>query len=454
MTTATNISELLDADRRHVVHAQQNMADHADPLVWVRGHGATLVDVHGREFLDGLSCLWNVSLGHGRQELARVAAEQMAALAFAVNYSGSTHIPVILLAERLVQLAPSNMEAVFFTNGGAEANEAAFKTARFYWRAQGKPSKVKIIAREYGYHGVTMAAMSATGMSRYHTMFGPLVPNFVHTVAPYPFRFQGQLPGETVGQAAARMLEETIVREDPETVAAFIAEPVMGAGGIIVPPDDYFARVRDVCSRHSVLFIADEVITGFCRTGRWFALEHWNVQPDIVTFAKGITSGYLPLGGMMVSGPIHETMLHAPSSSRWMHACTYSGHPVCCAVALRTLEIMEREGLADAATRMGERLLTGLQGLSDLAVFGEARGLGLMCAVELVADRATKAAFDPAQNVMGRIKQELLSRGLYTRFARDSIIELAPPLVVTEQQVDRMVAIIRDAITPVCQGRA
>ena len=252
-------------------------------------------------------------------------------------------------------------------------------------------------------------------MSAYWPMFEPRVPGFVHTVSPYPYRFAGARPGETVGQAAARMLEETILREGAETVAAFIAEPVQGAGGIIVPPDDYFPRVREVCTKHQVLFIADEVITGFGRTGAYFALTRWGVEPDILSFAKGITSGYLPLGGIMVSEPIRQTILTVPPEKRWMHAFTYSGHPTCCAVALRNLEILEREGLVERAARMGERLLKGLQTLSALPAVGDVRGLGLMCGVELVADKASKAPFPPERKVGEKVRRAAEARGLFTR---------------------------------------
>jgi adenosylmethionine-8-amino-7-oxononanoate aminotransferase len=299
-----------------------------------------------------------------------------------------------------------------------------------------------------------MAAMSATGIAGYAKMFEPRVPNFVHAPAPYGYRLQGVRPGETVGQAAARMLEETILREGPETVAAVIAEPVQGAGGIIVPPDDYFPLVRKLCDKHQVLFIADEVITGFGRTGRWFALERWGVQPDILAFAKGVTSGYMPLGGIMISKAIHEAMLGVPYGDRWMHAYTYSGHATCCAVGLRNLEIMEKEGLVQNAATMGERLLAGIQReVQGLRAVGEVRGLGLMVAVELVSDRTTKAGFDPAKNVIGRVKAECEARGLFTRNVRD-ILLLAPPLIVTAEQVDRIISIVRDAVQAVLPERA
>jgi adenosylmethionine-8-amino-7-oxononanoate aminotransferase len=451
--TTWNVSTLLAEDRDHLLHPLYHPDDHANPHVWVRGKGAVLTDAEGREFLDGLACLWNVNVGHGRRELAETAAEQMATLAYATNYVGSSNVPAIQLAQRLTEFAYPNLSTTYFASGGAEANESAFKTARFYWKAKGRPDKVKIISRQYAYHGVTLATMSATAVPGYTKMFEPRVPNFIHTATPYGYRFEGAKPGETVGQAAARMLEETILKEGPQTVAAFIAEPVQGAGGIIVPPDDYFPRIREICTKHDVLFIADEVITGFGRTGYWFALKRWNVQPDILSFAKGITSGYLPLGGIMVSREIHEAMLSVPYGDRWMHAYTYSGHATCCAVALRNLEILEKEDLVGQAERMGARLLAGLKSCVDLKAVGDVRGLGLMCAVELVSDRASKAGFDPAKNVIGQVKGEMEKRGLFTRVVRD-IVLLAPPLVITEAQVDRAVEIVRESIKAVLPERA
>jgi adenosylmethionine-8-amino-7-oxononanoate aminotransferase len=256
-----------------------------------------------------------------------------------------------------------------------------------------------------------------------------------------------------VGQAAARMLEETIVQEGPGTVAAVIAEPVQGAGGVIVPPDDYFPLVRQICTKHDVLFIADEVITGFGRTGSWFALTRWGVQPDILSFAKGITSGYQPLGGIMVSRAILDAMLSVPYADRWMHAYTYSGHATCCAVGLRNLEILQKEGLVENAAKMGARLLHGMQTLRDFRAVGEVRGLGLMVGVELVADRATKAAFDPAKQIINKVRAELEARGVFTRSMRD-ILAFSPPLVITEAQVDKLVESTRGAIAAVLPERA
>jgi adenosylmethionine-8-amino-7-oxononanoate aminotransferase len=260
-------------------------------------------------------------------------------------------------------------------------------------------------------------------------------------------------PGETIGQAASRELEEKILAEGADTVAAFIAEPVQGAGGVIVPPDDYFPNIRRICDKYDVLFIADEVITGFGRTGSWFALGRWGVEPDIMSFAKGVTSGYLPLGGIMLSDRIRDAVLSAPYENRWMHAFTYSGHPTCCAVGLKNIEIIEREGLVKNAAEMGARLLNGLKTLDEFAAVGDVRGLGLMAAVELVSDRATKAPNDPAQEIGERVRQECVKRGLYTRI-RGDVIMLSPPLVIREDQVDRIVEIVREALQAVVPARA
>ncbi|MDR5690047.1 MAG: aspartate aminotransferase family protein [Armatimonadota bacterium] len=434
--------EVVALDREHLIHPQHFTADHTDPLVFVEGRGAVLRDADGREFLDGLACLWNVNVGHGRAELAEAAAEQMRQLAYATAYVGFTNPPAARLARRLVQLSYPNMSAVYFTTSGAESNESAFKIARYFWRRQGKPGKVKIISRVHAYHGVTLAALSATGIPAFQRMFTPLVPEFVHVPPSYPYR-QTEDPVEA--------LERAILREGPDTVAAFIAEPVIGSGGLIPPAPDYFPRVREVCDRYDVLLIADEIITGFGRTGKWFALDHWGVRPDLVAFAKGVTSAYLPLGGVLVSRQIHDAILDAPAAERFMHAATYSAHPTCCAVALRNLDILEREGLVERAARMGERLLAGLQTLRDLPVVGDVRGLGLMCGVELVEDRTTKA---PALGLGARVLAEAKKRGLVTRIRvgqagehpiGDTVL-LAPPLVVTEDQVDRIVAILRDSI--------
>jgi adenosylmethionine-8-amino-7-oxononanoate aminotransferase len=278
-------------------------------------------------------------------------------------------------------------------------------------------------------------------------MFGPLVPGFIQVAPPYPYRWAGN---EEAGIGAADAVEQAILAEGPDTVAAVIAEPVMGAGGVIVPPASYFPRLREICDRHDVLLIADEVITGFGRTGRWFALGHWGVEPDLVSFAKGVTSGYLPLGGVLASRRVHEAIESAPMDRRFMHAATYSGHPVCCAVGLRNIEIIESEGLVERAAIMGRCLLAGLEGLRDLPAVGDVRGLGMMCGVELVTDRDTKT---PAVGLGGRVTREALTRGLLPRIRPGSAdppvgdtICLAPPLMTPTEVLDRIPEILRAAI--------
>src|SRR3954447_13143054 len=329
-------AELLEIDRRYLVHPLHHPEEHKAPLLVESGKGAMLHLADGREVIDGLAGLWNVNVGHGRGELADAASGQMRKIAYASAYVGATNEPAIRLGEKIVNHAYSNSSAVYYTTGGAESNESAFKTARFFWKVQDRPEKTKFISRMHGYHGVTLAAMSATGMTAYHKMFGPLVPGFIQVAPPYPYRWAGN---EEPGIGAADAVEKAILAEGPDTVAAVIAEPVMGAGGVIVPPASYFPRLREICDRHEVLLIADEVITGFGRTGRWFALGHWGVEPDLVSFAKGVTSGYLPLGGVLASKRVHEAIESAPTDRKFMHAATYSGHPVCCAVGLRNIEI-------------------------------------------------------------------------------------------------------------------
>lgn len=436
---------LVRSDRAHLLHPLHHPLAHQSPLIMASGKGIWLTTVDGRKYMDGLAGLWNVLIGHGRAELAESARAQMEKLAFFSNYAGAANIPVVELAERLAGFAYPDMNMTFFTSGGAEANETAFKTARFYWKRRGKPDKFKVIARQDAYHGVTLAAMSATGIAPYWPMFEPRVPGFVHAHAPYPYRFAGEVrEGETVGQAAARAVEERILGEGPDTVAAVIAEPVQGAGGVIVPPDDYFPALRAICDKYEVLLIADEVITGFGRTGEWFALNRWGVQPDIMSFAKGVTSGYLPLGGIQISDEIRDAIMTAPANRRWMHAYTYSGHATCCAVALTNLKILENEKLMQRAAVMGQRLLEGMEALRDIECVGDVRGLGLMAGVEFVADRESKT---PA-GIAEKIRLACQERGLISRTKGESYL-LAPPLVVSAEEIDQMLAILRESIEEV-----
>jgi adenosylmethionine-8-amino-7-oxononanoate aminotransferase len=440
-------TQLLDIDRRHVIHPLHHVSDHQAPLVIAEAKGPFLYTADGRELIDGLSGLWNVNIGHGRKELAAAAAKQMERLAFASAYIGATNEPAARLAERLVKIAYPNTSAVYFTTAGAESNESAFKFARYYWKVKGKPDKTKVISRIHGYHGVTMAAMSATGMAIYHKMFGPLMPGFVQVQPPYPYRWGGN---QEPGLGAAEAVEKQILAEGADTVAAVIAEPVMGAGGVIVPPDTYWPELRKVCDKHNVLLIADEVITGFGRTGRMFALGRWNVEPDLVSFAKGVTSAYIPLGGVLVSKKVHEVLTSAPADQKFMHAATYSGHPVCCAVGLVNLDIIEKEGLVERAATMGKHLLDGLKTLGDMPEIGDVRGLGMMCGVELVSDKGSK---EPAIGLGAKVAREAIQRGLLLRIraggpnpAIGDTICLAPPLMTPENVIDRIVDTVKASI--------
>jgi len=440
-------TELLESDRRFLVHPLHHPEDHKAPLIVDSGVGAMLHLADGRDVIDGLAGLWNVNVGHGRGVLADAAAAQMRKIAYSSAYVGATNEPAVRLAEKIVGHAYPNSSAVYYTTAGAESNESAFKTARFYWKIKDKPNKTKFISRQHAYHGVTMAAMSATGMEAYHKMFGPMVPGFVQVAPPYAYRWQGN---SEPGLGAAEAVEKAILAEGPDTVAAVIAEPVMGAGGVIVPPATYFPKLREICDKYEVLLIADEVITGFGRTGRWFALGHWGVEPDIVSFAKGVTSGYLPLGGIILSKQIHDAILTAPLDRRYMHAATYSGHPVCCAVGVRNVEIIEEEGLVERSAQLGKRLLAALEELYNLPNVGEVRGLGMMCGIELVADKSTKA---PALGLGVKVAREAMARGLLVRArpgsadpAMGDTLCLSPPLSTPGETLDRIPQILRESI--------
>lgn len=437
---------LLARDAEHLIHPIHSVPAVAGGHCWVRGEGARLHDADGREYVDALSGLWNVFVGHGRRELADRAAEQMRELPYASGYAGSTNPNAIRLAETLAEIAYPSVNRFFFTSGGGEATDSSIKTARYYWKAVGKPEKVKVISRVWGYHGVTLAAMSATGMSAYWPMFEPRVPGFRHIPSPYPY-FRNPPEGKTPGEAAADELDLAIREEGPSTVAMFLAEPVQGAGGVIVPPDDYFPLVREVCDRHEVLLVSDEVITGFGRTGTMFGLEHWGVEPDIFQFAKGITSGYLPLGGIGLSDRVAETVL--AGDPVWMHAYTYSGHPVTCAVALENLRIIAEEGLVERAAEKGETLLRNLtEALSGHPQVGEVRGKGLMAGVEIVRDRATRELFPPEEKVGPRLLAAVDRRGVFSR-VRGDVFVCAPPVCSTPEDLDRIAEAVSGAVREV-----
>jgi 4-aminobutyrate--pyruvate transaminase len=369
-----------------------------------------IYDSDGKEYIDAFAGLWNVNVGHGRSELAEAAREQMDTLAFAPTFFGLATPPAIQLAAKLASLYPGPINHFQFTSGGAESNETAIKIARYFWSIQGKGDKVKIISRMQGYHGIAMGALSATGMPAYWQHFGPRPEGFVHLSAPYAYRNAGDLDEAGFVDALVDELEAMIAREGADTIAAMIGEPVQGAGGVIVPPDAYWKRVSEVLKANDILLIADEVITGFGRTGTMFGVEQYGNQPDIVSIAKGVTSGYVPLGAVGVSDAIYEQMI--VPDQMFMHGFTYSGHPVACAVGLRNVQIIEEENLSANAAEQGDYLINRLQEMAPHQHVGEVRGKGLMMIVEVVDNKDTKAKFDPALNIGPKLQAATRARGL------------------------------------------
>ena len=441
------IAALVHEDLAHLLHPQYYAPDHEAPVIFDHGEGVWLTDVRGRRYIDALSSLWNVAVGHGRDELATAAADQMRKLAFSNNYIGFSNVPAIELASKVAGLVYDNLEGVFFTNSGSESNEGAFKVARFYWNLQGRPSKVKLIARERSYHGGTLATTAMTGLPVFWKYFGPLATEIVHTSKPE--NLECDCTVNTDGECA-HWLEAAILREGPETVAAFIAEPVKGAGGVWTPSDEYFGKIREICDRYEVLFIADEVITGFGRTGRWFALERWGVQPDILSIAKAITSGYVPMGAFIVSGEILEALKQLPSDARFMHAYTNSAHPTAAAVGLRNLRIIEEEHLVENAQAMGdllgERLRSALGGHAHVT---NIRQVGLIAGLSLVNDAGSAAAYEASAGIGRRVATHMREQGgVITRFVGDQIV-LAPPLMVGAAEVDLIAGAVEAAVRAV-----
>ena len=440
-------AQLREMDVQHLIHPLTNWREHRaiGPVIFAEGRGATLIDTEGRTYIDGSACLWNVNVGHGRAELAEVAAQQMKHLAYSPLFTSLSHEPAISLAAKLAEITPGDLGAALFASGGSEANDTAFKLVRYYWRRKGFPERVKIIARLGGYHGLTIATTAATGIPAYWEQFQPLAPGFLHVSAPNAYA-QGVSPAECTRRCAEE-LERTIRREGPETVAAFIAEPVQGTGGVVVPPEDYLGKIFEICHRHGILVIADEVITGFGRLGSFFGVERWRVVPDIMVVAKGITSGYFPFAAVVLRRPLFEELIELAPDAPFMHGFTYSGHPVGCAVALANIAILERERLAENAARVGRILLDALHASLDAhPLVGEVRGCGLMAGVELVKDRAARAKFPADLTVGRRVVREAVRRGVLFRPLPGDVIAMSPPLVVTDAQTAQMVDVLRGAL--------
>jgi putrescine---pyruvate transaminase len=438
-------------DLAHLIHplTDHSLLSEAGPLVIVRGEGCELVAEDGRRLIDGMAGLWTVNLGHGRDDLVAAARDQMQALPYAATFGGVSSPPAIELAERLAGLAPPGLSGVFFASGGSEANETAIKLARRHWVRRGQSEKSIVLAHERSYHGLSGVTTTATRLRPYHGEFGDEAPDIVEVPAPYPYRCSAGIPcePESCPVCRAEVLEAKLEALGPERVAAAIVEPVFGSGGVIVPPRGYLRRLREVCDRHGVLLIVDEVITGFGRTGTWFGCEHENVTPDIITFAKGVTSGYVPLGGVIVSDELWED-LRDPDRRPGvlMHGYTHSGHPVACAVALANIEAIEREGWLERVRTASETLAGLIAPLREHPEVGEVRQAGLMVGVELVCDLETRQRW-PAE--AGRGRRAALAareRGLLTRALLDDILCLAPPFTISEELMERSVEILGESI--------
>ena len=445
--SAEEASRLYELDRTHWLHPQGDLD--APPgtipqLMFASGAGATLTDVEGREYVDGMASLWNVNVGYGRADLAEAAATQMKSLAFSSAYGGFSTKPAIELAAKLAELAPGDLDVTYFASGGAEANDTAYKVARLYWKLRGEPARVNIVSRLRDYHGLTYGATSATGLANFWKGFEPLAPGFLHAPSPDPYRYSGE---GSAGEAYVKALEDVVLKAGAATVAAVVVEPVQGAGGVIVPPQDYFPLLRQVCNKYGLLLIADEVITGFGRTGRWFAMEHWNVQADLMVFAKGVTSGYLPLSGVMLTRAVHDTLKTAKGP--FQHGFTYSGHPTACAVGLRNLQILEDEHLVERAAERGAYLLQRLQELRSHEIVGDVRGLGLVAAIELVRDRATKELFEASAGAARRVWLAALEEGVIVRPLTGDVLAMSPPFVISNEQIDKIVSVLDRAVTRV-----
>lgn len=437
---------LQDLARRHLWLHFTSMGSIAGEVpIIVRGEGCYVYDDQGNRYLDGLSALFCVNVGHGRVELAEAAAKQARELGFYTNW-GYSHPRAIELAVRIAELAPGDLNRVFFTSGGSEAVESAFKLVRSHHNARGEGKRTKLIARELSYHGTTMGALTATGLTSIKAEFEPLIPGGCHVPNTNDYRW----PAGRDHLWAADAIEERIVFEGPETVAAVILEPVQNAGGCFVPQEGYFQRVREICDKYGVLLISDEVICSWGRLGHYFGSERYGYVPDIITTAKGLTSAYVPMGAMIVSDRIADPFMQ--EKKMFPHGFTFGGHPVCSAVALANIDILEREDLCGHVLAKEGEFREKLEGLAELPIVGQVRGAGFFQALELVKDKQTKESFNDEECnhlLRGFLSGELYKRGLICRAddRGDPVIQLAPPLISDTEQFEEIESILRSVLT-------
>jgi adenosylmethionine-8-amino-7-oxononanoate aminotransferase len=448
----TDLAQMQSAARRHLwMHftRMSSYADHEVPVI-VRGEGPYVYDQHGKRYLDGLSGLYTSQIGHGRQELADAAGRQAATLGYFPIWSYA-HPNAAELAERLADLAPGDLDRVFFTTSGSEAVESAWKLARQYFKLTGEPGRYKVLSRDVAYHGTTMGALSVTGLADIKAPFEPLVPGSVRVPNTNFYRApeHGDDP-EAFGRWAADEIERAIEREGPSSVAAVYLEPVQNSGGCFLPPPGYFQRVREICDRHGVLLVSDEVICAFGRLGHMFGAERYGYEPDVITFAKGVTSGYAPLGGMLVSERLMEPF--TSGTNTFLHGVTFAGHPVSTAVALANLDVFEKEDVLGNVQANEGGFRAALESLADLPIVGDVRGAGYFYGIELVKDKATKETFDDDECerlLRGFLSPALFDAGLVCRAddRGDPVVQLAPPLICTQEHFDEIAGILRAVLS-------
>ena len=437
------LTNLQTRDVETLVHPYTNLDSHrrVGPLVLERGKGVYLYDTEGKPYLEGMAGLWCTSLGYGNEELVETAREQMMRLPFTHLFGGKSHDPAIELAEKLKEMAPIPVSKVFFGASGSDANDTQIKLVWYFNNALGRPKKKKIIARLKGYHGVTVASASLTGLPNNHIDFDLPIQNILHTSCPHHYRFG--LEGETEEEFATRLaaeLEELILKEGPETVAAFIAEPVGGAGGVIVPPKGYYEKIQPILQKYDVLFIGDEVITGFGRLGTMFGSTAMNMQPHTMSLAKAITSAYFPLSAVLVPDFMFDAMIdESRKIGVFGHGFTYSGHPVGSAIGVKTMEIYERDNIVGRVQQRIPQFWKYLDALREHPLVGEVRGKGLVAGLEIVADKASKKSFEAKQAIGAKINLMAQEEGLIVRNMGDTIA-VCPPLIISEAEVDELFA--------------
>lgn len=431
--------QLIEADRAHIIHPYLPSST-TERVVMNKGKDCKLWDIDGKEYLDATGGLWLAQIGHGRESLAEAAKTQLETLEYFTSFWEFSNDKAIALAKKLVEISPDNITHVYFTSGGSEGNEAALKMARYFHHRRGNSNRNWIIARRNSYHGIAYGGGSLSGFPVYHEGFGPMLPHVEHVTPPWPYRhelYNGQDPTDFL----INELEETIKRIGPENIAAMVGEPIMGVGGMLVPPDDYWPRVSALLKSHGILLVFDEVVTAYGRVGEWFAAQHFGVEPDIIITAKGITSGYIPLGAVLMS---EEVATELGKDFGFPMGYTYNGHPTAAAVALENIRVIEEEGLLDQAKKIGEYLHNGLRELLDLPIVGEVRYVGMMHAVELVSDKETRTPLPMLQPMLPDVIRR--ESGVIVRDCGHNLV-LSPPLIMTEEEADKCVAALRDVLT-------